>query len=174
MPCWPDLWNTMWALRWVAVPALLVALTILMLWAPGIRRRWLRFSLRITGALITLFVVVVLGPPLFLGFLFSVGNPKAQYTTITSPSGLHRATLINQAGFLGRDFSRIQITKTGCCQHFTAYEYHGPSDLEATKFIWLDDWHLQIQYFVDKDRRQHCEAKVSDVTVACMPLPPQN
>lgn len=174
MPCWRDLWQTTWALRWLAVPALFVVLIILMLWAPGIRRRSLRLSLRITGGLIALFVVVVLGPPLFLGFLFYAGTPRAQFTTIASASGLHRAILMYQSGFLGRDFSRVQITKTGSCQHFTAYEYHGPSELEATKLVWLDDRHLQIQYFVDKHRPQHCEAQVTDVSVACIPVPPRN
>jgi hypothetical protein len=74
------------------------------------------------------------------------------------------------SGFLGRDFSSVELTKKGFCKHFTAYKYDGPSDLTGTTLIWLDDSHLQIQYHADPSRYQHCETRAADITITCTPL----
>lgn len=166
MPCWPDLWNRIWENRWLAAPAMFLIMVALMLWAPNIRRRWLLILLRVTGGVAASFFVALV----CLGLGLAAGMPKPQYFTVRSPRALHQATLMYQAGFLGRDFSRVQVTKTGCCEHFTAYEYAGPSDLRSTRVIWLDDSHLQIQYFADANRRQHCETRVADVLITCTAL----
>jgi hypothetical protein len=97
------------------------------------------------------------------------GKSKASTSTVASPNGSHDAKLTYKAGFLGRDFSMVEITKKGCCQHFRAYTYAGPSDLDSTTVIWVDDSHLRIKYTLDPDRNQHCESHVTDVTVICEP-----
>ena len=166
MPCWPDLWNTILGLRWFAWPALILAVIVLLVWAPAIRWRWLRIALRILGGSAALCILAVIG----FAVALNAGDPKPQYRAVSSPNGLHQATLTYQAGFLGRDFSSVEVTKKGCCQHFTAYEYDGPSDLDSTTLGWLDDSHLQIGYRPDPYRYQHCETRVADVIVACTSL----
>ena len=165
MPCWPELWSRLVGLRWMAWPALVIAVSVLLIWAPAIKWRWLRIILRVFGGTAALCVLVVVG----LGMALNWENPKPRYRTVTSPSGSHDATLTYEAGFLGRDFSSVEITKKGCCQHFTAYEYAGPSDLEGTTAVWVDDSHLQIEYRADPHRYQHCENRVADVTIICIP-----
>lgn len=103
------------------------------------------------------------------GALLGSGNPKPEYRQIISPNGTHTATLKYAAGFLGRDFTSVEITNRGCCEHFRAYEYSGPGYFGDTKVKWLDDSHLEIVYFVDPARSQECETRVADVTVTCVP-----
>jgi hypothetical protein len=165
MPCWVvDLWRAIaW---WLAGPIPILIVIVLMLWAPRVKRRWLKMLLRIGGGLAASFLVVVIG----FGILLTWGDPKPQYQTISSPNGLHRATLMYQAGFLGRDDSMVEITAKNSCKRFTAYVYEGPSSMTSTAVTWVDDSHLQISYHLDRDRYQHCEAQVADVSVACTPL----
>lgn len=159
-----DLWRALaW---WLAGPLHVLALLVLMLWAPRVKRRWLKTLLRTGGGLAASFLVAIFG----LGVLFSAGDPRPQYRSTDSPSGLHRATLMCQAGFLGRDVSEVKITTKNSCKRLIAYGYDGPSDLTSTQVTWLDDFHLQIKYRLDRDRYQHCEAQVADVSVACTPL----
>jgi hypothetical protein len=138
------------ALRWLAAPALVLAVAIILISAPRVRWRWLRIVICLVGGAIALFVLAVVG----LGLLMISGGPKPQHRTVTSPNGSRDATLTYSAGFLGRDFSRVEITKRGCCQHFTAYEYQGPSDLQGTDIVWPDDLHLRIEYRPDPTRFQ--------------------
>ena len=159
MPCWPDLWDRILGL---ALPGLVLVIVVLLLWAPAIKWRWLRILLRIVGGAAALFVLVAAS----IGLLLCC-SAKPQYRTLDSPTGLRRATLKYESGFLGRDFSSVEITKKGFCKHFTAYEYDGPSDLTSTTLIWLDDSHLQIQYHADRSRYQHCETRVA---VTCPPF----
>jgi hypothetical protein len=161
MPCWSDLWSRILGL---ALPGLVLVVIVLLLWAPAIRWRWLRILLRIVGGSAALFVLVGAS----IGLLLS-GDPKPHYRTLDSPNALNRATLMYESGFLGRDFSSIELTKKGFCKHFTAYEYAGPSDLTVTTLIWLDDSHLQIEYHADPDRYRHCEARVGDIIITCTP-----
>jgi hypothetical protein len=132
---------------------------------PGVTRRWLQIVLRVIGGTALACIFIVVG----MGILLNAGM-KTQYRTVTSPSGSHHATLAYTAGFLGRDFSVITVTKNGCCQHFAAYRYDGPSDLQDTTIVWLDDTHLRIEYRADVDRYQQCKSQVADVTIICAPL----
>jgi hypothetical protein len=165
MPCWPDLWNTLVEFRWLAWPLMFVLLAALLIWAPAIKWRWLRIVLRFVGAAMALCVLVLV----VLAILFNWDLPAAERRTVMSPNGSHMAMLTYRAGFLGRDSSRVEITKKGCCQHFTAYLYYGPSYLDGTSLIWLDDSHLEIGYRSDPDRRQYCENHVADVAIICHP-----
>ncbi len=166
MPCWPDVWNRIAGLRSLAEPAIVLIVIALLLLAPGVKWRWLRIVSRIAGALAALFVLVVAG----FAVLLNSGNPRPQHRTLNSPTGLHQATLIYEGGLLGRDSTKVELTKKGCCEHFTAYRYDGPSELSGTTLLWLDDSHLQIQYRSDRNRYQLCETKVADVTIICAPL----
>src|SRR5712671_3385456 len=111
MPCWPDLWSRIIGLRWLADPILVLVVIALMLWAPAIGRRWLRILLRSVGGAAAFFVLVIVS----FGLLLNSGDPKPQYRTLKSPNGLHQATLMYSAGFLGRDFSSIQLINDECC-----------------------------------------------------------
>jgi hypothetical protein len=105
------------------------------------------------------------------GLLFSLGDPKPQYQIFDSPNGLHRATLTYQAGFLGRDFSIVEVTNKNKCKRHKAYVYDGPSDLTRTTVAWVDDSHLLIKYHPDHENRyQHCENQAAGVMVACIPV----
>jgi hypothetical protein len=168
MPCWPDLWSRMLGLRWLAWPALALGIIAILIWTPGVRWLWLRIVLRFLGAAAALFVVLVIG----LGVLLNSGNPKPQRRTITSPNGSHDAILTYEAGFLGRDYSLVEIKRTGYCQHFIVYEYAGPSDLRSTVVSWLDESHLRIGYRADPNRPQHCHSRAADVTIICEPATP--
>jgi hypothetical protein len=88
MRCWiVDLWREIaW---WLAGPIPILIVIALMLWAPRVRRYWLKVPLRIFGGLAASFVVAVVG----FGFLLSLGDPKPQHHISDSPNGLHRATL---------------------------------------------------------------------------------
>jgi hypothetical protein len=169
MVCWPDLWHRVLGQRWLAEPAVVLVIIAMLLWAPGIRQRWLQIALRVVGWAAALIVVAIMG----LAVLLFSGDPKPQYRTLNSPNGLHQVTLMYQPGFLGRDFTSVDLTSKGCCEHFTAYEYEGPSDMNGTTILWLDNSHLQIEYYTDHERYQHCEAKVADVTITCTPLMPR-
>lgn len=167
MPCWPDVWSRLVLFRWLAAPLLIIVVIVFMLWAPKIKWLWLRVASRIVGGAAALFVLAVIG----LALLLSSGNPKPQFRVSESPTGRHKATLTYQAGFLGRDSSLVTVVSKGCCQHFRAYEYAGPSDINSTKMIWLDDSHLEIQYYLDPRRYQHCEKSIPSVTIICSPKP---
>jgi hypothetical protein len=165
MPCWVvDFWRAMaW---WLAGPIPILIVIVLMLWAPRVKRRWLKILLRTGGGLAASFLLVMIG----FGLLLTWGDSKPQYRTTSSPSGMHRATLMYQAGFLGRDFSEVEITTKNSCKRLTAYVYEGPSDITGTAVTWVDDSHLQIKYYVDSDHYQHCEPRVADVSIVCAPL----
>jgi hypothetical protein len=162
MFCWADLWSRILALRW---PALVLAVVVLLIWAPAVRWRWLRIVLRVLGGMAALYILMVVGIGMALN-----GNSKPQYRTVMSPKGSHEATLKYEGGFLGRDFSSVEIKRQDCCQRFTAYEYEGPSDLTGTSLLWLDESHLQIQYHADPNRYQRCKTRVADVVITCAPL----
>ena len=167
MPCWPDLWEATLKLRWLAEPVAILLVIALMLWAPLIRWLWLRVLLRIIGGSAALFIIFI------VGFAMLLNPGKSQYRTASSPDGSHQAVLMYEAGFLGRDFSSVKITKKGCCKHFTAYEYAGPSNITGTTVTWLDGSHLQIQFYADHDRYQRCETRIADITIDCVPLSPR-
>jgi hypothetical protein len=168
MPCWPDLWEAISV--WLAGPRLtlllIVVVIVLMLWVPVIRWRWLKIVLRVVGGSAALFILAVAGG----GSLFGSGAPKPQYKVTNSPNGLHQATLMYQAGFLGRDLATVKVTRRGSCKHFTAYVYEGPSTVTRTMVTWTDDSHLQIRYYFDHDRYQRCKTQVADVSITCVPL----
>jgi hypothetical protein len=165
MPCWPGLWSRIVELRWLVWPAVVPAIIVVLIWAPGVKLRWLQIVLRVLGGAAVACILLVAA----IGIALISGGPKTQYCTVTSPSGSHHATLTYDAGFLGRDFSGVTVTKNGCRQQFTAYEYEGPSDLRSTTMLWLDETHLRIEYRADPDRYQKCKSRVADVTITCAP-----
>lgn len=167
MPCWPDVREAL--LPWLVGPfkevTIILVVVGLMLWAPRIRWLWLRVTLRVIGGAVALFVFVVV----IFALLLNSGNTKPIYRTESSPTGLHQATFMYEGGFLGRDFTNVRITTKGCCQHFTAYEYWGPSDGTGTELTWIDDSHLQIEYHSDPKRTQNCNTQAGDVIIICRP-----
>jgi hypothetical protein len=163
---WPEFWCTILELRWLVWPAAVLAIVVLLLWAPGVKRRWLQIVLRVVGGTAVACILIVVA----IGVAFNSGSPETQSRTVSSPSGSHHATLTYDVGFLGRDFSVVTVTKNGCCQHFAAYEYAGPSNLQSTTMLWLDETHLQIEYRADPHRYQRCSGWVADVTITCVPF----
>ncbi len=144
---------------------MVLTIIVVLIWAPGVKRRWLQMVLRVIGGTALACIFIVVG----LGILLNSGM-KTQYRTVTSPGGSHHATLGYSAGFLGRDFSSVTVTKNGCCQQFAVYQYDGPSDSQDTTIVWLDDTHLRIEYRADVDHFQQCTSQVADVTIICAPL----
>jgi hypothetical protein len=171
MPCWPDIWD--WiehALPLLGDFALLLlysALVVLLLWAPTVRRRQLRISFRVLGAigLVPLAFVLVM---LFVGIALNWSDPEIR---VTKSMDGHQATLSYKAGFLGRDYTEITLQQPNCCRHTTVFYHFGPSSLEDTKLEWLDNRHLQITYHTRPDDLQHCDKQVGPVSVACSPQP---
>jgi hypothetical protein len=81
---------------------------------------------------------------------------------------VYRATVRYQAGFLGRDYTTVKVTKTDCCTHHMAYECAGPAEPNSTILSWIDDSHLQIEYRADPGLlHQHCETHVEKITIVC-------
>ena len=166
MPCWPDLWNKIRWLQWLIEPAFILIVSALLIWAPGIRRRWLRALSRAVGASAALFV---LGIACF-GMLLTSGDPMPQYRTLDSPHGLNEARLMYQeGGVLSGNSSRVDLSQKGHCGHWAAFEYAAPVDVTSTTMLWLDDWHLQIQYHSDHVNSPNCQVHVADVIVTCIP-----
>ena len=168
MPCWPDLWHEFLRLWPDYVLIAFLGIIALMLWAPRVKWLWVRVVLRVVGGVAGLFALIFVG----FGVLLIADNPKPEIRTVASPNGTHEAILKYQAGFLGRDFTRVTIRSKGCCEHFTAYEYAGPGWISSTTMTWLDDSHLRISYYSDPARypRQHCVSRVADVSVDCIPM----
>jgi hypothetical protein len=150
----------------------LLATAALLVWAPGVRWRWARILLRTIAGLIGGYIVLILGyfiVALGFGVLLASSAPAPEYRQIPSPSGVRTATLTYSAGFLGRDFTSVEISNRGDRERFTAYEYAGPSDVNETTLTWRDDSHLEIGYYADPNRAQRCEAQVANVAVTCIP-----
>ncbi len=166
VPCRPELWSRILELRWLVWPAVVLLIVVLLIWAPGVKPRWLQIVLRVLGGTAVACILAVVA----IGVAFNSGSPETQSRTVSSPHGSHHATLTYDAGFLGRDISIVTVTKNGCRQNFTAYEYDGPSDLQDTNVLWLDETHLRIDYRADPHRYQQCESRVADVTITCAPL----
>ena len=167
MPCWlVDFARTIaW---WLIGPIPILIVIVLMLWAPRVKRQWMKNLLRIVGGLTACFLVAIIG----IGLLITSGDPKPKYQLVNSPNGKHRATLMYQAGFLGRDFSTVEITNANSCKRITAYVYKGPSELTTTEVTWRDDSHLEIKYRLDHEHYQHCETQAADVSITCIPVSP--
>lgn len=169
MPCWPDVWesakNLLPMLGIIALVATYIALVVLLLWAPKLRKRWVRIASRILGVAGIVPAVIVF-PAVFFGFLLASGNPPAQTRVVTSSKG-QQAKLIYQAGFLGRDYTEVRLKRADCCKHSTVFWHNGPSWFNDPKLEWLDDRHLRIDYHTRTSDRQHCESQVGDVYIVC-------
>src|ERR1035438_1231168 len=148
MPCWPDAWEGLkdrFPLI-VTISALIAYLLIvaLLLWAPKVRTRALRIASRILGVIGILPLLFVV-PAMLFGFLLGSGNPPAQSRVVSSPHG-QQATLIYNAGFLGRDYTEVKLKRTECCQHVRVFWHSGPSWFDDPQMEWLDDRHLRVTY----------------------------
>jgi predicted membrane protein len=152
----------------VAILVLIAYLMIvaLLLWAPKVRTRALRIASRIFGVIVLLPLLFVV-PVTFFGFLLASGNPPAQYRVVSSAHG-QEATLIYQAGFLGRDFTEVKVKRTECCQHVRVFSHSGPSGFDDPQIEWLDDRHLRVKYHTRVNDRQHCERMVGEIQVDCV------
>ena len=89
MSCWPDLWDKfrdfLPLLSELAVFSGYVALLVVLLWAPKVRRRPLRIasrSLGVAGVVPLVFLV----PAALLGRAFSLGNPPTESRVTKSPT----------------------------------------------------------------------------------------
>lgn len=168
MPCWGELWQNirdeapMIGVLLGLVAWLLVA--VVLLWAPRIHNRKFRWASRFGGAVVLLPLVIVL-PALLLGFALASGNPPAQSRVISSPRGMQAAVTYN-AGFLGRDFTKVTL-KGGRCQNATVFWHAGPSDFVDPQVQWVDDQHLTIRFHTRTGDRIFCAALSGAVHVDC-------
>jgi hypothetical protein len=169
VPCWPDIWErTLPLLGAVASVAAYIALVSLLLWAPKLRKRWMRITSRLLGVAAILPALIML-PAVFLGLALTMGNPPTESRIVRSPDG-QEAKVSYDAGFLGRDYTKVALKPTGCCQHVTVFWHGGPSSLDDVNVEWLDNRHLRLRYHARSDDQQHCEQRVGDVTIVCESL----
>jgi len=170
MPCWPDLWEHIRrALPSLGIFALLLAyvgLIILFLWAPRIRKLWLRILSRILG-IVAATPLVVATPALLLALMLALGDPPAKIRQVESTDG-QIATLKYSAGFLGRDTTEIILKRPDCCRHDVVFWHDGPSSFEDTKIEWIDNSHLQIAYHTQPDDQRHCVDHIDKTEIICV------
>lgn len=172
MPCWPDIWervkHLLPLLGGLASVLAYIALVTLLLWAPKLRKPWLRVASRILGVAAVVPVVIML-PAVVLGLALAMGNPPTKTHIVHSQDG-QEARLSYDAGFLGRDYTEVALKRTGCCRHITVFWHAGPSSLDDVNIEWLDDRHLRLTYHARSGDPQHCEQRVGDVTIICTSL----
>jgi hypothetical protein len=169
MPCWPDILEHMkqeLPRVTVFVSAIgYVALVVILFWAPKLRRPWLRVASRVLGAAATL-PLVILGPAFLFGLLLVSGDPPPVYQTVRSQNG-QEATLIYQAGFLGRDHTEVTLKFASSCRHTTIFWHAGPSFIHDVQVSWMDNQHLHLTYHARSTDPVHCEQRVGEVTIEC-------
>jgi hypothetical protein len=166
MPCWPEVWD--YARR--VLPLLggvvaYVAVLGFLLWAPVIHRRWLRNTLRLLGVLGLIPAGLVFFALLLTGGLPGQGVPEEK-RIIQSPDG-QVATLIYQAGFLGRDHTEVTLKRAGCCRHIRVFWHAGPSTFHDPKVDWPDNRHLRIVYHARVGDADQCESHLADIAIVC-------
>ena len=140
-------------------------MAVFLLWAPLIKRPWLRNTSRILGLLALTPAGLVFMAQLMTGGLPGQGVP-AKKRVIQSADG-QVATLIYQAGFLGRDITEVTLKRNGCCEHVGVFWHAGPSDVDDPKIDWLDNRHLRIVYHTRISDADRCEAHLADITIVC-------
>jgi hypothetical protein len=166
MPGWPDLWREVLGLWRFYILVAFFAVIALMLWAPRIWWFWARVILRIVGGAVGVVALLVVGVVANL----AAHDPKPEYRTVTSPSGVHRAILKYQSVWLAMGYTQVRITLKCSCRHFNVFEYGGASDITATKMTWLDDSHLRITYYADPREFQRCISHAAGVTITGVPF----
>jgi hypothetical protein len=145
-----------------------IAAVTLLLWAPKLRKRWLRIVSRIVG--VAALVPAAIGlPAILLGLALAMGNPPTATRVLYSPDG-QEARLSYDAGFLGRDYTNITLKATGCCRHVPVFWHAGPSYLDDVNMKWQDNRHLRLTYHARSGDPQHCEQRVGEVTIVCISL----
>jgi hypothetical protein len=172
VPCWPDIWDHVkLGLPRVGLFASVVgylALVVLLLWAPKLRRRSLQITSRVLGVVATL-PLLVLGPAFLFGLMLASGNPPAVNRTVRS-SGGQEARVSYNAGFLGRDYTEVTLKSPSCCRHTLIFWHAGPSFTEDVKVDWVDNQHLHLTYHARSTDPVHCEQRVGEITIDCTTL----
>jgi hypothetical protein len=170
MFCWHDFadWLNL-NLLWFCIFAFIVVVA-LMVWAPLLRPRWLKFSVRGVGIVIGLLVVV----PLAIIVVWASADPRPETTIVKSGTGLREARLWYEPGLLGRDSTEVKIKSSSCCGHYTAFWYYGPGFFNATKVRWIDESHLEIRYKAQPNHASECKSRIGDVAVVCVQTWPNN
>ena len=169
MPCWPDIWQR--AKDLLPLVALLAsaigytALVVVLLWAPGLRKRWLLIGSRVLGVAAIIPITIVV-PAVVFGLAVAMGGPPTETRIVRSQDG-QEAKLLYDAGFLGRDYTEVALKTTGCCRHTTVFWHGGPGSVDDVEIEWLDNHHLQLTYHARYGDSQHCERQVGDITVVC-------
>lgn len=168
MVCWPDVLEHMKReLPLIEVWASLIAylaLVGLFLWAPKLKKPWMKITSRALG-----FIGIAPLPLILFGFMLGTGNPPTQNRTVKSLNGAE-ATLNYEAGFLGRDFTEVLLKKNDCCRHRQVFWYMGPGYFNSTQIQWLDNNHLQISYHARPSDPVHCDQISENIVITCTRL----
>ncbi len=173
MLCWPDVWDQIKNFGPMMSGFVLLlgyaVLVALLLWAPMLRKRWLRMTSRLLGVagLVPLVVAIV---AILLGIALNAGNPPAKIRVTRSTDG-QEAKLTYRAGFLGRDHTDVTLKRNGCCRHTTVFSHSGPSWFDDPKVEWLGNHHLYITYHSRPDDPQQCDGKAGEITITCVSSP---
>jgi hypothetical protein len=171
--CWPDevasAKDALPAVGFLLVPLSYFVLVVLLLWAPKLRKNWMRIISRILGVAGLVSIIIAL-PAIVFRLALALGNPPTKSIQIRSPGG-EEATLIYSAGFLGRDYTEVVLKHPKNCRHFTVFWHAGPSYFNDVKLDWADDYHLRLTYHTRPDDPQHCESTNGSVALICVPNP---
>jgi hypothetical protein len=172
MPCWPDVWertkHLLPLLGGLGAVLAYGAVVTLLLWAPTLRKRWLRIASRILGVAAVVPLAIGL-PAIVFGLALATGNPPTKTRIVRSQDG-QEARLSYDAGFLGRDYTEVALKRTADCRHIAVFWHAGPSSLDDMNIAWLDERHLSLTYHARPSDPQHCEQRVGEVTVVCTSL----
>jgi hypothetical protein len=77
------------------------------------------------------------------------------------------ATLVYQAGFLGRDQTEVRLKRAGCCRQITVFWHAGSSALDDPKVDWQDTHHLRILYHARASDGDECVSHLADIAIVC-------
>ena len=172
MLCWPEIWERtkhLLALFGGFVPILAyVALVVVLLWAPKLRKRWLRIGSRILGVVAVVPLAIML-PAVLFGLALAMGNPPTETRIVPSQDG-QEARLSYNAGFLGRDYTEVALRHAGTCRHIAVFSHAGPSYFDDVKIEGVDNRHLRLTYHARPGDPQRCEQRVGEVTIVCTSL----
>ncbi len=169
MPCWHDIWELLWPIPWWALITVCLASVILLLWAPGFRRPWQRYTSRVLG-LLGASVLILYAPVLIIAIGLSSGDTK-QGRIAMSPDGSEKAVLMFYGGALGLSTTDITLTAMKCpCKHTFMYQAYTDEDaFETTEMEWIDNTHLRIAY-LDNGSPGVCKTNLGAIRILCTPL----
>lgn len=173
MPCWAEVGQHFQAEapRLSVLPGFFLygSVVVLLLRAPRVAGKRLRLTCRMAGIAGPL-PLLVLFPAMRFGLLLASGDPPAR-TRLIASSTQERATLVYQAGFVGRDYTEVRLKQPGCCQHTRVFWHSGPGDFTDPQVEWIGANRLRIRYHTRPGDPQYCAGEPGRIHIDCEAVP---